>query len=94
MIMTGARSIVGRDDTLLGVCFALGEDFGFNPVYLRVLLAAVVLWSLPAALGAYAALGALVAVSRWMAPDPPPAEAAAAHAPDCVEPCEELRLAA
>lgn len=91
--MASARSIVARDDTLLGVCFALGEDFGFNPVYLRVLLAVIVLWSLPAALGAYAALGTLVAVSRWIAPDPLPG-VAAAEAPDCVEPCEELRLAA
>ena len=34
--MASAGSIIARDDTLLGVCFALGEDFGFNPVYLRV----------------------------------------------------------
>lgn len=89
--MASARSIVARDDTLLGVCFALGEDFGFNPFYLRVLLGAIVLWSLPAALGAYAALGALVAVSRWLAPDPMPAAAEA----DCAEEAlEELPLAA
>ena len=68
--MASAGSIIARDDTLLGVCFALGEDFGFNPLYLRVLLAVIVLWSLPAALGAYAALGMIVAVSRWLAPNP------------------------
>ena len=90
--MASLRSIVAREDTLLGVCFALGEDFGFNPIYLRVLLAVTVLWSLPAALGAYAALGILVAVSRWLAPDPLPVEPAAR---DCAgEPCEEFRLAA
>ena len=27
------------DDTLFGVCEALGQDFGFNPIYLRVTLA-------------------------------------------------------
>lgn len=88
--MASARSIVARDDTLLGICFALGEDLGFNPVYLRALLAVIVLWSLPAALGAYAALGAVVAVSRWIAPDPLPAAAEGrADAED-----EEYRLAA
>ena len=90
--MASAGSIIARDDTLLGVCFALGEDFGFNPVYLRVALAVIVLWSLPAALGAYAALGALVAVSRWLAPNPPAVEA---EAPGCAgESGEEYKLAA
>ena len=93
--MASAGSIIAREDTLLGVCFALGEDFGFNPVYLRVPLAAVVLWSLPAALGAYAALGVLVAVSRWLAPNPAPSRTAEPEASDCGdEPREELRLAA
>ena len=88
-------NLLTRDDTFFGVCAALGEDFGFNPLYLRVLLALVVLWSLPAALGAYAVLGALVAVSRWLAPDPLPAEAAAPDSSDCAdEPCEALPLAA
>lgn len=90
--MTSPRSIIARDDTLLGVCFALGEDFGFNPLHLRVLLAVIVLWSLPAALGAYAALGAVVALSRWLAPDPRPVDQAAGERAD--EPYEERRLAA
>jgi phage shock protein PspC (stress-responsive transcriptional regulator) len=92
--MAIAGSIIARDDTLLGVCFALGEDFGFNPVYLRVMLALVVLWSLPAAIGAYAALGVLVAFSRWLAPDPVRAEAAAEASDGRGEPLEALPLAA
>lgn len=93
--MATYRSIAARDDTLLGVCFALGEDFGFNPLYLRVPLGAIVLWSLPLALAAYAALGVMVAVSRWIAPDPAPAEAPAANDSDSgEEPREELPLAA
>ena len=92
-VMASTRSIIARDDTLLGVCFALGEDLGFNPVYLRVMLAVVVLWSLPAAIGAYAALGSLVAISRLIAPDPAPAEAAGN--PDrAEEPADEFQLAA
>ena len=34
-----------RSHTILGVCEAIGEDFGFNPVLLRVPFAATVLWS-------------------------------------------------
>ena len=32
-----------RSHTILGVCEAIGEDFGFNPTFLRVPLAAMVL---------------------------------------------------
>jgi phage shock protein PspC (stress-responsive transcriptional regulator) len=31
-----------RSHTILGVCEAIGEDFGFNPVFLRVPFAATV----------------------------------------------------
>ena len=34
-----------RPHTILGVCEAIGEDFGFNPVLLRIPFAAGVLWS-------------------------------------------------
>lgn len=61
-------NIFTRDDTLFGVCQALGEDFGFNPVYLRVALAVGMLWSPVAMLGAYVAAGALVFASRLIAP--------------------------
>ena len=92
--MANARSIVARDDTLLGVCFALGQDFGFNPLYLRILFGIVLFWSPAAAFGGYALLGAIVAVSRWAAPDPMPAEVPA-EAPECAdEACDELPLAA
>ena len=91
--MASARSIVARDDTLLGVCFALGQDFGFNPLYLRILFAMVLFWSPAAAFGGYAVLGAIVAVSRRLAPDPLTADTA--QASECSdEPGEELRLAA
>jgi phage shock protein PspC (stress-responsive transcriptional regulator) len=90
--MAGAASIIARDDTLLGICFALGQDFGFSPFYLRILLAAIVLWSLPAAIGAYLALGMIVAFSRWLAPDP---LSVRPEAEDCAdEAFEELQLAA
>lgn len=59
-----------RGDTILGVCEALGQDFGFNANYLRIVLASLVLWNSFAAIGIYLALGTAVAVSRWIYPAP------------------------
>jgi phage shock protein PspC (stress-responsive transcriptional regulator) len=91
-VMAIAGSIIARDDTVLGVCFALGQDFGFNPLYLRLLFAVFLFWSPAAAFGGYAVLGAIVAFSRWVAPDPLPAATEASECGD--DECEELRLAA
>jgi phage shock protein PspC (stress-responsive transcriptional regulator) len=68
--MAFADSVVARDDTLLGSCHALGEDFGFNPFYLRLLVAGVLFYSPVAALAIYTGLTALVTLSRWIAPNP------------------------
>ena len=93
--MASTGSIIARDDTLLGVCFALGEDFGFNPLYLRIVLAMVVLWSLPTAIAVYAGLGLPVALSRWLAPNPQPEQIAEPEATDCEgEMSDRFRLAA
>jgi len=93
--MASARSIVARDDTLVGVCFALGQDLGFNPLYLRIAFAALLFWSPAAAFGGYAGLGALVALSRWLFPDPVSAEEEAADDDQgAEEPSAELPLAA
>ena len=59
-----------RSHTILGVCEAIGEDFGFNPVWLRVPLAASVLLSPMMAIGAYFALGGVVLISRLLFPKP------------------------
>jgi phage shock protein C len=69
------RALPWRSDTILGVCEGLGQDLGFNANYLRIALASLVLWDLYAAFGIYLALGVVVAVSRWIAPAPRPAEA-------------------
>ena len=66
-----------RSHTILGVCEAIGEDFGFNPVLLRVPFAASVLWSPMMALGAYFALGAVVLLSRLLFPNSRQVEGAA-----------------
>jgi phage shock protein PspC (stress-responsive transcriptional regulator) len=55
-----------RSHTIFGVCEAIGEDFGFNPVLLRVPFAAIVLWSPMIAIGAYLAVGLVVLASRLL----------------------------
>ena len=59
-----------REDTFLGVCQAIGEDFGFNPLLLRLAFAGGMFWNLTATLGAYAALGLIVLASRLLSPNP------------------------
>ena len=59
-----------RQHTILGACEAIGEDFGFNPAFLRIPLAASVLWSPAYAIAAYFALGVVVLASRLLFPRP------------------------
>ena len=68
-------SVLTRDDTFFGVCEALGQDFGFNPFYLRLALGVGLIWNPLAIVAAYAALGLLIAVTRFIAPDPRSVEA-------------------
>jgi phage shock protein C len=81
-----------RSHTILGVCEAIGEDFGFNPVFLRIPLAVSVIWNPLIAIGTYFALGAVVLASRLLFPKAKTAAAAAALAVADSEP--ELRKAA
>jgi len=62
-----------RSHTILGVCEAVGEDFGFNPVFLRIPFAASVIYSPMIAIGAYFALGLVVLASRMLFPKVKPA---------------------
>ena len=94
-----ATSVLARDDTFFGVCQALGEDFRFNPTFLRLAFAGLLFWNPLAAVGAYAAAGVVVGISRWFVPGPGIIEAAyEATEPQAVEAeqaeaQEELELA-
>jgi phage shock protein PspC (stress-responsive transcriptional regulator) len=57
-----------RSHTILGVCEAIGEDFGFNPVLLWIPFAASVIYSPTMAIAAYFALGLVVLASRLLFP--------------------------
>jgi phage shock protein PspC (stress-responsive transcriptional regulator) len=83
-----------RTHTLLGVCEAVGEDFGFNPLYLRVPLSMIVLYSPMIAIGAYLALGLIVLASRLLFPNAKTAEAPAVAAPVADNNSDEVKLAA
>jgi phage shock protein PspC (stress-responsive transcriptional regulator) len=58
-----------KPENLFGVCAALAEDFGFNPMWLRVALGAGILWNPAAMLAIYAGLGILVLATRLLFPD-------------------------
>ena len=79
-----------RSHTILGVCEGLGEDFGFNPIFLRIPLAASVIWNPMIAIGAYFALGLVVMASRLFLPNKVAKPAAEQHA---VAANEETELA-
>lgn len=82
-------AIFWREDTMFGVCEALGEDFRFNPLWLRAALAIGLLWAPLAMIYAYLGLAVVVLISRLLAPNPRPAarpEAEAEREPAANEP--------
>ena len=84
-----------RNDTLLGVCEAIGQDFGFNPLWLRLAFIAPLFFEPMLAVGAYLLLGAIVAVSRYFFPRTEAAEPASVAETVVAQPVEEdLRIAA
>ena len=60
--------IKSNPDSLFGVCQSVGEDFGFNPFFLRLGFLGLGFFSIPVTVGAYALLGIGVATSRWLFP--------------------------
>ncbi len=62
-------NIAFRNDTIFGVCEAIGQDFGFNPNWLRIAFCAPVFWNPAFVIGAYLALGIVVAATRFAFPD-------------------------
>lgn len=61
-------NVAMRNDTILGVCEALGQDLGFNPNFLRVPLGAGIIFAPFLMVGIYAALAVLVFASRTFFP--------------------------
>ena len=72
--MTKTTPLPLRSDTILGVCEAIGQDFGFNPIYLRLAFIAPLFFAPTAGLAAYLGLGVIVAATRYFAPNKPASE--------------------
>ncbi len=66
---TGNTNLLLRNDTVLGVCEAIGQDFGFHPNWLRLTLASLFYFFPMGVIGTYLGLGIVVAFTRWVAPD-------------------------
>ena len=71
--MTNQTPLPLRNDTILGVCEAIGQEFGFNPLWLRLAFVVPVFFAPMAAIAAYLGLGAVVAATRWLVRDQNPA---------------------
>jgi phage shock protein C len=85
-------NLILRNDTILGVCQGIGDDFGFSPMLLRVPFAVCLLLNPYIVVGTYLGLGALVLASRLLYPNrrrgaaavAKPAEAAEAPAQEAL----------
>jgi phage shock protein PspC (stress-responsive transcriptional regulator) len=67
--MTNATALPLRNDTILGVCEAIGRDFGFNPLYLRLAFIGPLFFAPTATILAYLGLGVLVGLTNWFVAD-------------------------
>jgi len=64
------RSFITDERNLFGVCAALGHDFGFNPLILRLAFGVTLLWNPEVVIGTYLLAGLFVIVSHWLFPAP------------------------
>ena len=62
------RNTFNRPDTLFGICEALGQDFGVNPLWIRLAFVPAIFFAPVAALFAYIGLGVIVLASRLVFP--------------------------
>jgi len=67
--MTNTTPLPLRNDTILGVCEAIGRDFGFNPLWLRLAFIAPIFFAPTATIAAYLGLGLIVGLTNWFSPD-------------------------
>ena len=88
-----------RRDTFFGICEAVGQDFGFNPLWLRLAFVAPLFFFPVQTFAGYFALGLVVLASRLIFPAKTaapvqPALSAVEPAERHIDKTEELALAA
>jgi len=99
MMANETSNLFNRRDTFFGICEAVGQDFGFNPLWLRLAFVAPLFFFPVQTFIGYFALGGVVLASRLIFPAKSVATAApvltAVEAPaQRSEKTEELALAA
>ena len=92
--MTDTTPLPLRHDTILGVCEAVGRDFGFNPLWLRLAFIAPIFFAPYLAVGAYVGLAAVVGLTNWLSPDKPASQQVVEATATLVEEDEALPIAA
>lgn len=70
--MSDNGNLLLRNDTFLGVCEGLGEDFGFNANWLRIALGVAFFFSPLGVIAGYLAVGLIVAAARLIYPNRSP----------------------
>ena len=93
-VLAPRQSLIARPHTVLGVCEGIGEDLGFNPVWLRIAFASGIFFAPVFVVGTYLALGLVVAASRWAFPVVAAATPVAAAPLIEQQPEQEYRIAA
>lgn len=89
-----------RRDTFFGICEAVGQDFGFNPLWLRLAFIAPLFFFPVQTFAAYFGLGLVVLTSRLLFPAktadaaPPVTSAIADDTAKPAERTEQLAIAA
>jgi phage shock protein PspC (stress-responsive transcriptional regulator) len=73
MQTTATAAAAAKKASLIGICQAVGEGFGFNPDFLRVALAVMLLVNPGYVLIVYGILGVTVLASRLLVREPRPA---------------------
>ena len=68
-VVTKTTALPLRNDTLLGVCEALGQDFGINPTWFRLAFIAPLFFAPMWTVAAYFGIGLIVAASRKLFPN-------------------------
>lgn len=61
-------NVFRRRDTFFGICEATGQDFGFNPLWLRLALVAPLFFFPVETFAAYFGLGAIILIARLRYP--------------------------
>lgn len=94
-----STNLFRRRDTFFGICEAVGQDFGFNPLWLRLAFIAPLFFFPVETFVAYFGLGAIVLTARLIFPakTADAAPTAAAIAEDAAAPAErteQLAIAA